>query len=393
MSTTASSIHTDAEMVFKERYSRCPNFRVSAPGRVNLIGEHIDYNDGYVLPMGIERKVVIMASISKSTDVPTASFYSVNIGESVEIPLGKDLETTFQGWSGYLAGVISGYQERGVVIPSFDAVLSSDVPIGGGLSSSAALEVAVATLLEELTGVQLEPTEKALLCQRAEHLFAGVPCGIMDQFASVFSTENALMLLDCQSQTMDSIRFDDPAISVLITNSNVKHSLADGEYAKRRAQCDAALGQLGHSSWRDVTMKDLAQAGQGLSPTWFKRARHVVSEIARTSEAAKAFDSGDWDRAGLLMYESHNSLRDDYEVSCQELDVLVNIARDLGLDSGVYGSRMTGGGFGGCTVTLVKSEQVDSVQQALCERYEAETGIACTSFASRPAAGAHVIKK
>ena len=382
---------TQVESDFLEQFGRPPMSVVAAPGRVNLIGEHIDYNDGFVLPLAIERYVV-MAVAPATVDAAQSSIRSLNLAETQSVPAGQALLPGRNGWIRYVEGVIAGFNERGESVPAFDAVIGSSIPIGAGLSSSAALEVATATALEQITGATLDLWTKALLCQHAEHEFAGVPCGIMDQFSSVFGKPDCLLLIDCRSLKVDSIPFDAQEVSVLITNSNVKHALIGGEYARRRAQCDAALGKLGHGSWRDVRLADLEQRGGALSDVEFRRARHVVTEIQRTTAAAEAIRSRDWETAGELMYASHVSLRDDYDVSCHELDLLVEIASRIGTQGGVFGSRMTGGGFGGCSVSLVGTHQLQSVTESITTQYESATGTLPFCFASRPADGAHVIK-
>ena len=398
MSTTATNpidrvagLRNKAESELRSEFGHEPATSVAAPGRVNLIGEHIDYSDGFVLPMAIERYVVIAAAPSNDSSRREATFYSADLEQRVQIPLVPSDEATLSGWGRYLEGVFAGFAERGTKIPSFDAVIVSDVPTGGGLSSSAALEVATATLLESLTGALLAPQEKALLCQKAEHDFAGVPCGIMDQFSSVFGKANELMLLDCRSHEIEPVPFAADGVSVLITNSNVKHELTGGEYAQRRSECELALRKLRKLSWRDVTASDVDASQALMTETAHRRARHVVSEIERTQQASRAFAARDWTQVGELMYSSHASLRDDYEVSCSELDTLVEIARNIGFDGGVYGCRMTGGGFGGCTVALVRSECVDTIKDVLHSEYESKTGIVPHSFDSRPSRGAHVI--
>ena len=270
--------------------------------------------------------------------------------------------------------------------------MTSSVPIGGGLSSSASLEVAVATLIEAITGVSLDPKSKMLLCQQAEHKFAGVPCGIMDQFASVMCQVDHLMLLDCSSQNVMQIPFVDPDVSVLIINSNVKHELVGSEYGERRRQCEVAARVLGAPSLREASLDQLESSRDRLSNVEYRRARHAISEIARTRDAADAVIDGNWPQVGELMLASHESLRDDYEVSCPELDLLVELATDIGVDGGVFGSRMTGGGFGGCTVSLVRAAQGEEVAQYITERYQRKTDIMPSSMISRPARGAHVIK-
>jgi galactokinase len=275
----------------------------------------------------------------------------------------------------------------------FHAVIGSDVPLGGGLSSSAALEVATATLMEAMTGVALEPVGKALLCQQAEHQFAGVPCGIMDQFASTLCQADHLMLLDCRSRQVEMIPFTNEALTVLIINSNVKHELSGGEYAERRGQCEAAAQKLGVSSLRDATLEQLEAVRSKLSPVEFCRARHAICEIARTAAAAIAMKAGDLAQVGRHMAASHASLRDDYEVSCRELDLLVELADGIGPAGGVYGSRMTGGGFGGSTVSLVETARVDEIAGKVTAAYQRETGVEPTALTSRPSRGAHVVKQ
>ncbi|WP_345686531.1 galactokinase [Novipirellula caenicola] len=382
---------------FISEHSRPPEWIVAAPGRVNLIGEHIDYNDGFVLPMAIERYVAIAAAPRSQDSARVASIRSVNLNERDELDLDDLPKPSLPPkWLGYMGGVFAGFQdrigsERFSQIPAMDVLFESNVPIGGGLSSSAALEVATATLLETISGVTLGLDEKALLCQQAEHDYAGVPCGIMDQFSSVFGKENAFMLLDCRSQQIRHVPFDSDHVSILITNSNVKHELSGGEYAQRRAQCDAALKKIGVASWRDATVDDIESNRESLSDVEYSRSCHVVSEIDRTQKAAVAIESGQWETLGELMYASHRSLQHDYEVSCRELDLLVELARGIGRAGGVYGSRMTGGGFGGCTVTLVESDKAVEVSDHIQKQYKKQSGIDAHLFASLPAKGAHAI--
>jgi galactokinase len=366
-----------------------PEWLVAAPGRVNLIGEHTDYNDGFVLPMAIERYTVIAADRNKNRQV---TLHSITTGESATFPVRSGVERGEPSWSNYVRGVVAGFQQRKRKVPGFDAVIDSSVPFGGGLSSSAALEVASATLLELLGGGPLEPIEKALLCQKAEHDFAGVPCGIMDQFTSVLARENHAILLDCRTRTTTSVPMTDPAMTVLIINTNVRHKLADGEYAKRRAQCEAAARAMKLPSLRDANEPSLKAARSKMEEVAFRRARHVITENERTQEAARALQASDWASVGQFMYASHVSLRDDYEVSCKELDAVVEIARNIGESGGMLGCRMTGAGFGGCAVSLVKTESVPRITKQIEEAYEKKTGIQATIFSSRPAAGARVLK-
>jgi len=310
------------------------------------------------------------------------------------VDLSKPLQPFPKGaWANYPVGVLAGFAAQGISPGGFDALIQSTVPSGGGLSSSAALEVATATLIEAITGKTLDPVEKALLCQQAEHQYAGVPCGIMDQFISVMGRKDHLLLLDCRSRHTELIAMSDPTVSLLVTNTNVKHELGSGQYAQRRAQCEAAAKILGVPSLRDATADALQKAAGAMDGVVFRRARHVISEIERTPLAARALAASDWAAAGQLMYGSHFSLRDDYEVSCAELDAVVEIAQAIGEKGGVYGCRMTGGGFGGCAVALVKSKSVSAIKRKIAADYKSKTGIEATMFVTRPAAGATVIRK
>jgi galactokinase len=375
---------------FEKIYGRPPRWIVAAPGRVNVIGEHTDYNDGLVLPMAINRYAVMAADFSPSGS--KISIHDTHLNESAQIDVSKPVVKGDPKWSNYVRGVIAGFQRRGEKIPALDIALGSTVPLGGGLSSSAALEVCMATLLEAVTGKKMDAVEKALLCQKAEHEFAGVPCGIMDQFISVMGQKNHLLLLDCRSCETELVPMNDPSVAMLITNTNVKHELTGGEYALRRAQCEAAAKILGMPSLRDATFDTLEQAKGKMDDVVFRRARHVIGEIERTVQAAANIRASKWTGAGKLMYASHASLRDDYEVSCQELDAVVEIAEGIGLKGGVFGCRMTGGGFGGCAVALVKGDAVKAISKKIAADYKKETGIKATIFSSRPAAGARIIK-
>jgi galactokinase len=253
------------------------------------------------------------------------------------------------------------------------------------------LECAVATLLENLTGAHISTREKALLAQKAEHDFAGVPCGIMDQFSSAFGKDGHLILIDCRSTEIELVPFTEPSLTLLVSNTKVSHELSDGGYAARRKSTEDALAAIGKSSWRDVKFADLESAASSMDPVTLRRGRHVVGEIARTIGAVEALKKNDFPLLGRLMYESHASLRDDFEVSCSELDHLVATASEIGAAGGVIGARMTGGGFGGSTVTLCQTAKAEAIAAALAKSYEATFGFAPEIFASRPAEGARMI--
>ena len=380
-----------AESAFTKHFKAEAEVVVASPGRVNLIGEHIDYCDGYVMPFALPCYSVFAAKIIPGRRAVVMA--AGNGFHEVEVDLDKPIEPSDGCWGNYAKGVLAGFLALGNEIPhGFDVCLVSDVPLGAGLSSSAAIEVSFATLLEELSGISLGKKEKALLCQKAEHDYANVPCGIMDQFASAFGEEGKLVLIDCMKEEAELVPFERDDLTVLISNTMVSHQLSDGGYAKRRRQTEVALETVGKPSWRDVTMADVDAVQGELGDEVYRRARHVVTETARTLAAAEALQDGAMDVLGKLMYESHESLRHDFEVSCSELDVLVDAAKELGSGKGVIGARMTGGGFGGSTVTLCQSEDANSVADFLATRYKQETGIDPQIMAARPSQGALVVK-
>jgi galactokinase len=389
---TLNELGNTVAQQFKTTFGREARWLAAAPGRVNVIGEHTDYNDGFVLPMAIDRYTVIAAAPT------TDGSKQINLRSTASQPpatidLSKALAPAPKGtWFNYPLGVIAGFVARGLNTGGFDALIHSTIPLGGGLSSSAALEVSTATLLESITGKKLDPVEKALLCQKAEHEYAGMPCGIMDQFISVMGRKDHLLLLDCRSRETQLVPMADPAVELLITNTNVKHELTGGEYAKRRAQCEEAARILGVPSLRNADGDQLERNRAKMDPIVFRRAKHVVGEIERTVHAAEGIKASNWPTVGQLMYASHYSLKDEYEVSCAELDAVVQIAQEIGPGGGVHGCRMTGGGFGGCTVALVQSDQVKTISDRMAVEYEKRTKIAPTLFVSRPAAGATVLK-
>ena len=388
MNLSELAAHVAAE--FQQHYGRPARWIVAAPGRVNVIGEHTDYNDGFVLPMAIEKYAVMAADSAK--EAGKTSVYDTQFKETAVIDISGPVMKGQPKWSNYIRGVIAGFQNRGAKVPALDVAFLSTVPLGGGLSSSAALEVCTATLLETALGEPIDPVEKALLAQTAEHDFAGVPCGIMDQFISALGREGNLLLLDCRTRKTELVPMSDPSVSLLVVNTNVKHELGTGEYAKRRAECEAAAKALGVVSLRDATAGQLEGAKKKMPDVVYRRARHVIGEIERTLHAAEGIRASNWPTVGQLMYASHDSLREDYEVSCKELDIIVEIASAIGLKGGVYGCRMTGGGFGGCAVALIKTDAVNTITDKIAKDYQAKAGIEASIFSSRPAAGATVTK-
>ncbi|MFN3407569.1 MAG: galactokinase [Limisphaerales bacterium] len=387
--TPLEQLARSTAIAFHHHAGRPARWIAAAPGRVNLIGEHTDYNDGFVFPMALERYTVIAAAPNQSRRITLTSSTAKG---AATIDLEQPLQRGEPAWANYVKGVLAGFQRLGADIPGFDAHIESTVPPGGGVSSSAALEVATATLLEAATKKKLTPVQKGLLCQKAEHEFALMPCGIMDQFISVMGRKDHVLLLDCATRKTRQVPMRSRRVAILVINTNVKHELTGSEYPDRRRQCEEAARALGVKSLRQATLADVNAAPAQLTNLQFRRARHVVTEIARTTEAAAAFAAGDWAAAGELMYASHGSLRGDYEVSCPELDEVVAIAHGLGRKGGVFGCRMTGGGFGGCCVALVESAKVKTIAAKLAKAYRARTKITPTLFVSRPGQGATLLQ-
>lgn len=382
-----TELGSDARKALKTTFGVDSSLLAASPGRVNLIGEHIDYCDGFVLPLAIERYVVVAARPNSSR----LARVGTDCQKPVEIDLSKPQKPGEPKWANYLRGVIKGFADLKYTLPGFDAFIVSSVPLGAGLSSSAALECAFATLIEGLVDTVLPTRDKALLAQRAEHDFASVPCGIMDQFASTFGVRDQLILIDCQTAEPEMVPFSDPSLAIIVANTCVSHELSDGEYAVRRRSTEDALAIIGKSSWREVTMADLYAHQDEMGEVTFRRARHVVTEIARTLKAVDSFKNSDFSEIGNLMAESHRSLRDDFGVSCDELDLMVALAQEIGFEGGVLGARMTGGGFGGSTVTLCRTADAEAIAKQMHERYEEETGITPLLFLTRPARGSHLL--
>ena len=357
----------------------------SAPGRINLIGDHTDYNGGFALPAAIDMatSVTIAPRADRRLSASAEKFPGV-----VEFAIG--VEPLRRGdWGDYVAGVAWILQGAGLALQGGNLHIASDVPLGAGLSSSAALEVAVALALLGISDIEMDRRKLASLCQRAENDFVGVRCGIMDQLTACMGRPDHALLLDCRSLEIKYLPI--PAqVRLAVCNSMVKHNLASGGYNQRRAECDEAVAALSRflpnvTQLRDVSLEELERNSSSLSATAFRRCRHVVSENQRTLAAAEALGRNDVAGLGPLMNESHRSLRDDYEVSCAELDILVELAQS---HAGVYGSRMTGGGFGGCTISVVDESAIESFQQAVREGYARRTGVMCEIYICQAAAGA-----
>ncbi len=377
-----------AQAAFVRRFGRKPRFAAAAPGRVNLIGEHTDYNEGFVLPMAIDRRALIVGDLAARE---RSTFWSVDLDQVAEADLTGTLAPQPRGFANYLLGVADQWNASGGRLPNLDIVIHSSVPIGAGLASSAAVEVAFAHLLQQVTGTAMSPLDLALLCCRAEHAFPGTPCGIMDMLVATHARPGHALLVDCRSNQVRAIPLPPPdRASFLIADTGVRHNLADGAYAERRARCAAAASQLGLRSLRDVRPGMLA--GRTMPEAERAAARHVLAENDRTLVAAAALATGDLEALGALMFDSHESLRDLMEVSCPELDALVEAAAAL-RGAGVYGARMTGAGMGGCAVVLCRADALDRVTAALEHALRGRFGRAACCFAaapSGPAAGSHL---
>ncbi|MFV9504576.1 MAG: galactokinase [Oscillochloridaceae bacterium umkhey_bin13] len=352
---------------FTRRFGAPPRLIVRAPGRVNLIGEHTDYNDGFVLPIAIDRATFVAAR--KRPD-HTVRAVSTNFDAEDSFELDAFGRSPDQPWGDYVRGMAAGLLARDLPLAGADLLISSDVPLGAGLSSSASLEVAVGYAFQLLNEINLLGEELALLAQGAENSFVGMQCGIMDQFMAALGQAGHALLLDCRDLSYRPIPIPAEA-RIVVCDSGIRHSLVGSEYNERRAACEEAVALLkphlpGIHALRDVTPEQLAAHADRLPPVTLQRARHVVSEISRTLQAAAALEAGDLSGFGALMYASHASLRDDYEVSVPEIDALVALAQDL---PGCYGSRLTGGGFGGSTVSLVRTNAVEAFTTELMRAY------------------------
>ena len=371
MSKISSEVLNNLQIVFENTFSSKPQRYFQAPGRVNLIGEHTDYNDGFVLPCAIDYQTVV--AVTPRSDQVVRVVAADYDNETDEFSLADDIEAhPSQLWSNYVRGVIKHLQMRGVPFNGADLAITGNVPQGAGLSSSASLEVAVGETFRQVYNLPMTKAEVALNGQDAENQFVGCQCGIMDQMVSACGAEHNALLLDCRSLDTQLIPMPDD-LSVMIINSNVKRGLVDSEYNTRRVQCEEAAKVLSIKALRDISLLELAQNKHKLPDVVYRRAHHVVSDNERTLLAAEALRNGDRQALSQLMAESHVSMRDDFEITVAPIDFIVKILNEyLGEHGGV---RMTGGGFGGCIVALMPHAMVEGAKQLVIQRYFAETGI------------------
>ncbi len=378
------SLKNTTQQLFKEKFGYAASHVIQSPGRVNLIGEHTDYNDGFVLPCAIDYQTVI--SCAKRDDnivrVIAADYNNEEDSFSLESPIIKH-ET--QQWPNYVRGVVKHLQLRDKNFGGADLVISGNVPQGAGLSSSASLEVAVGKTFQHLYNLPLNGVQLALNGQEAENQFVGCNCGIMDQLISSLGQKDSALLIDCRNLETREVSIPEDA-AVVIINSNFKRTLVGSEYNTRREQCEAGAHFFGKKALRDVTLDEFNTSINDLDPVVAKRVRHILTENIRTLEAADALAKSDFVRMGQLMAESHASMRDDFEITVPQIDTLVEIVKAaIGEQGGV---RMTGGGFGGCVVALVPQALVPVIEQAVASEYEAKTGIKETFYVCKASAGA-----
>ena len=378
----------DLAVEFAYRFGRSPTVS-RAPGRVNLIGEHTDYNDGFVMPAALE-----FATLTAASQRPDRRLrvYSMIMDETREFDLDSPPQGPTGDWSDYIVGVALMLERSGRTLVGADLIVWSDVPIGAGLSSSAALEVSCAHALLTESGLPFDPIEIAQLCQRAENDFVGMRCGVMDQYISCCGVAGNALLIDCRSLESRNVAIA-PNLRLLIADSRVRHQHAGGEYNLRREACEEGVKLLSRylgpiQALRDVTPKQLEAKRRKLPELIYRRCRHIVTENARVLEAERALEAGDLVACGRAMNASHISMRDDFEITCPEVDMLAGLAQTV---KGVYGSRMTGGGFGGCTISLLEEWAIDNASQILTDGYRIGMGRDVDIFVCAPSDGAQLI--
>jgi galactokinase len=381
---------SDISNIFYEKYSATPLIARS-PGRVNIIGEHTDYNDGFVLPAAIDKAIYVAASKRDDDEI---HLYAVDFKEDFNCTLST-VAPNKKHWPNYVLGIVDQLRKHGHNIKGFNAVIDGDVPVGAGLSSSAAVECATVFALNELFNQQLPKKEMVQMAQRAEHLFAGVKVGIMDMFASMFGKAEHAIKLDCRSLEYEYVPLHLNKIKIVLFNTNVKHSLASSEYNVRRHQCEQGVAWIKENhprvnSLRDATMQMINDHVLPKDALIYKRCKYVVEEIQRLLTACEDLKKDDIKSLGKKMFQTHEGLSKEYEVSCKELDFLVNAVKN---NDAVLGARMMGGGFGGCTINLVKEENIDELVETLTKLYQREMNLPLTTYIAQIENGTELIKK
>ncbi|MBF7091579.1 galactokinase [Flavobacterium sp. ALJ2] len=352
---------------FKEKFGNEPQKIVLSPGRINIIGEHIDYNDGYVLPAAIDK--IICFALEKNNS-KKSKIYAIDLNDEFEFDLTKEIQLSDIVWTNYILGVVKQLQDNGFSLEGFNCVFSSNIPVGSGLSSSAALECGMIYGIKELFNLIIKKVDIALLGQKAEH-WVGINCGIMDQFSSVYGLENKVIKLDCKTLDFEYHEANFNDYTLVLFDSNVKHSLFTSEYNTRREECEKGLSIIKNNfptikSFRDCTENQLLSIRDKMDKTVFKRVHYVIKEIRRVTQACDALDNGNIEYLGQLLFDTHDGLSNEYEVSCEELDMLVATAKE---DDAIVGSRLMGGGFGGCTINLIKKGKENEVKNKFSSLY------------------------
>ncbi len=381
----------DTKLVQKVSENFAKNFSsepvlIYSPGRINIIGEHTDYNAGFVFPAAIDKGIV--AAIQKNNGNESTAI-AIDMDESYKFDTNNLDTSNLSSWQAYVVGVAAEIQKKGKTFGNFDIVFGGNIPDGAGMSSSAALENSVVFGINELFDLGLTKYEMVLISQAAEHNYVGVKCGIMDQYASMFGIENSALLLDCRTAQAEPFKIDLKEYQLLLFNTNVKHKLSDSAYNDRRAVCEKTAEMLGIDALRDATEADLEKVKDKLSAEDFQKVLYVVQENERAEKASTAMKEGDLEGLGKLIYGSHNGLQHQYKVSCDELDFLVDLAKE---NSNILGARMMGGGFGGCTINLIKKTAVASFKEKAVAAYTEKFGHECSPYEVALSDGTNVIK-
>ena len=375
----SSTLVQETHDLFFRQFGAAPEGVSQAPGRVEILGNHTDYNGGHVLTVAID----------------AVNVYSNVMGETTAFSISTLQHDETAPWADYVKGVAEQVKKLGVQLGGFNAVICGDLPIGAGVSSSAALETSTALLLKALFPYEIEPMALAQLCRRAENEFVGMPCGLLDQFTSTFGKENSMLWLDCDTLAHEAFVMPQPAPKIVLCHSGVKHQLVEGEYKSRRDQCVEAARVLGEKTGktprflRDITYEEFIQHQAALQPVVQRRAQHIMEENRRVLEGVNALRSGDLVQLGKCIFQSHASSKDLFENTCPELDILIEEAKSI---PGCYGAKMTGGGFGGATVNLIEASQVDAFTTTIMKRYKERTGLSCNPMICEAASGAHIVQ-